>query len=429
MARMKAKLTAGSSHDFGLIAVARSARGLAFGYLAVVLGVELHRRGLTGLQVGLLFSAIVGGASFALLAVRHFADRAGRKRLYLVGYLLQVAGGLLLATSPWWWLAVVGLSGALSAEVNDSGPFTALEQVMLASTVSEDRLLRSFGRYNAAGAVAGAAGAACAGLLQLHGVGTLGALNFAPIIPLALIGAACAWRLSDAVEARPIATTGGSLSHARVKLPSSTGTRSIVGRFSALIALDSLGSGFAIQAFIAYWLAARFGANALIIGSIFVGIGALHAISMILATRLAERFGLLATMVGTHLPSNLMLAVLAFVPSLPIAAALLWLHASLSEMDVPTRNTYLMAIVPARDQTRMASTTSLAKTLARPVGPALAGVAQGISIGLPLFIAGTLKAGYDLALWNWFRKVPLPPSGAPVADTRHPQEEITQRSE
>jgi hypothetical protein len=134
-------------------------------------------------------------------------------------------------------------------------------------------------------------------------------------------------------------------------------------------------------------------------------------------------------MVGTHLPSNLMLAVLAFVPSLPIAAALLWLHASLSEMDVPTRNTYLMAIVPARDQTRMASTTSLAKTLARPVGPALAGVAQGISIGLPLFIAGTLKAGYDLALWNWFRKVPLPPSGAPVADTRHPQEEITQRSE
>ena len=400
-----------SGHDGDLhrILFARGARGLASGYFAVVLGVELHHQGLPGIEVGLVLGAVLGGAAFALLGVRRFADGAGRRRCYLAGYLAQSTAGLVLVLSPWWWLlVVVSLTGALSGEIIDSGPFGALEQVMLTTAVTEERRLRTFSRYGAVGTATGALGALGAGLLQLVGPGATGRSSFLPIIPLALFGAACAWGLSARVEHAAIDVTSASPAPAIAKRPAGGETRRIVHRLSALFALDSFGAGFTVQAFVAYWLAARFEASTLSIGMIFLGIGVLQTASMMVAGRLGERFGLLSTMVFTHLPSNGFLAAIAFAPTLPVAAVLLCLRASLSQMDVPTRNAYVMALVPARDRTEAASTTGLARLLARPLGPLLAGAAQSLALGAPFLISGTLKGIYDVSLWLWFRRVPLP---------------------
>ena len=405
---------AGHDGDLRRILLARGARGLTSGYVAVVLGVELHHQGLSGIAVGLVLGAVLGGAAFALLGVRRFADGAGRRRLYRAGYLAQSAAGLVLVLSPWWWLLIlVGLTGVLSGEISDTGPFGALEQVMLTTAVTEERRVRSFSRYGTVGTAAGALGALGAGLLQLVVTGPISRSSFLPIIPLALFGAMCAWGLSARVEHGVVNDAAAEPAGERM-LPTSAdrvpggGTRRIVHRLSALFALDSFGAGFTVQAFVAYWLTTRFDASTLSIGLIFLGLGALQSLSMVVAGRLGERFGLLATMVFTHLPSNGFLAGIAFAPSLPVAAALLCLRASLSQMDVPTRNAYVMTLVPAHDRTQAASTTGLARLLARPIGPLLSGAAQSLALGAPFLISGVLKGIYDISLWRWFRRVPLP---------------------
>ena len=399
--------------DLRKILLARGARGLNSGYFAVVLGVELHHQGLSGVAVGLVLAAVLGGAAFALLGVRRFADGAGRRRLYRAGYLTQAAAGLVLVLSPWWWLLVlVGLTGALSGEIIDSGPFGALEQVMLTTAVTEERRLRSFSRYGAVGTATGALGALGAGLLEFVGTGAISRSSFLPIVPLALFGAACAWGLSARVEHVVVddvvtePTSEQMVPTSADRVPGGE-TRRIVHRLSVLFALDSFGAGFTVQAFVAYFLATRFDASTLSIGLIFLGLGALQTLSMLVAGRLGERFGLLATMVFTHLPSNGFLAAIAFAPSLPVAAVLLCLRSSLSEMDVPTRNAYVMALVPAQDRTEAASTTGLARLLARPIGPLLAGAAESLAPGAPFLVSGVLKGIYDVSLWLWFRRVPL----------------------
>ncbi len=387
----------------------------------MILGVQLHRQGLSGIEVGLVLGAILCGAASALLGVRRFADRAGRRRCYLAGYIGQAVAGLVLVLSPWWWLLIlVGLTGTLSSELNDSGPFGAMEQIMITAAVSGERRLRTFSRYGAAGTATSALGALGAGLFQVVVPGVIGRSNFLPIIPLALLGAVCAWGLSTRIESTVANTTSTSLppaAPAAAGPPAGGESRRTVRRLSALFALDSFGAGFAVQAFVAYWLAARFGASPLSIGMIFLGVGLLQALSMLVAGRLGERFGLLETMVFTHLPSNAFLAAIAFAPSLPVAAALLCLRASLAEMDVPTRNAYVMALVPAQDRTDAASTTSLARLLARPLGPLLAGVAQSLAFGAPFLISGVLKGVYDINLWAWFRRVPLPERAGDLAPT------------
>nr|MDA8071494.1 MFS transporter [Actinomycetota bacterium] len=173
-----------------------------------------------------------------------------------------------------------------------------------------------------------------------------------------------------------------------------------------------------VQAFVAYWLSTRYGASTAVIGLLFFGLGIVQTTSMLVAARLGERFGLLKTMVFTHLPSNVLLGAVAFAPSLPVAAGLLVGRAALSQMDVPTRQAYVMALVPPEERVGAASVTGLARYATRPAGPVLASVAQGIFVGLPFLVAGTVKAGYDLALWTWFRRVPLPDEPAPSPTSR-----------
>jgi predicted MFS family arabinose efflux permease len=185
-----------------------------------------------------------------------------------------------------------------------------------------------------------------------------------------------------------------------------------VRRLAGLFAVDSFGGGFVVQSFIAYWLTVRFGASLGFLGVVFFAVGILQAASMLVAPRLAERVGLLPTMVFTHLPSNVALAAMAFAPNLAVAVTLLLLRVTLSQMDVPTRQAYVMALVDPSERTAAAVWTNTARAVVRPAGPALAGVSQTIALGAPFLIAGVVKGTYDLALRRWFRRVELPEEAA-----------------
>jgi hypothetical protein len=185
-------------------------------------------------------------------------------------------------------------------------------------------------------------------------------------------------------------------------------SRPIVARLAGLFAIDSLAGGLVVQAWIAYWLGVRYGAPTSVIGVVFAVIGVLQAASFLAAPVIAARVGLLATMVFTHLPSNLLLAAVPLAPSLPVAVGLLLARTCLSQMDVPTRQAYVMALVPSAERTAAAAATNTARYVTRPVGPALAGLLEPVGLAWPFLVAGATKSAYDLVLWRLFRPVQLP---------------------
>ena len=387
------------------VLAAQALRGLGYGLAAVQLGAVLRDQGLDAPAVGLVLAAIVAGSAATSLALARRGDRLGRARAYGLLYLsLTLAGVVLAAGGPAWLLALLALSGALSTEVVESGPFTTLEQVMLASTGTRQLLVRGFGVYNAVATLAGAAGALLGALpadQRLLG-GTLALVGVA--------GALLAARLPASVEAPAAERT-----RPRRALASSRGP---VLRLAGLFAVDSLAGGFVVQAWIAYWLGVRYGAATAVVGVTFAAIGVLQAASFLAAPAIANRVGLLATMVFTHLPSNLLLAAVPLAPSLPIAVGLLLARTCLSQMDVPTRQAYVMALVPPAERTAAAAVTNTARYVTRPIGPAMAGLLQPLGMAIPFLVAGAVKSAYDLALWRLFRPVRLVPEPAsPVGGT------------
>jgi predicted MFS family arabinose efflux permease len=288
------------------------------------------------------------------------------------------------------------LTGVLSTEVIESGPFTSLEQPMLATDLRDRPQVHGFGVYNSIAAVAGSLGALAAAVPGLVDT-TEPARWFLVLVPVAAVGWWLARRLSDAVE--PVAaTSSGRLER----------SRPTVTRLASLFALDSFAGGFTVSAFVAYWLRARFDASPVVIAVAFFAIGVLQTVSFLAAPRLADRFGLLRTMVFTHLPSNVLLAAMAFAPNLATAIGLLLARTALSQMDVPTRQAYVMALVDSDERTPAAAYTNTARYVSRPAGPPLAAVAQTVALGLPFVISGGLKSVYDVTLWRWFRHVPIP---------------------
>jgi MFS family permease len=409
----------GLTTDARLLVAGQGVRAAGYGFTAVLLGALLAARGFSSVQVGVVLTALIAGTALASLAVGRFGDRVGRRRCYAVFFAGIAAAGLVVAAgAPLWLLLVVALTGTLSTDVVDNGPATTLEQAMLAAEDAGTAAV--YGRYNAVGAAAGALGSLAVILAGLGPKGASGvhAWLFLALVPVGITGAILALRLSPAVEASPdSAPTLEPVTRARSQLGPSRG---VVRRLAGLFAVDAAGGGLVTTGFLSYYFAERYHVSVVALGWLFFAVSVVQAVSVALAPLLARRFGLIATMVGTHLPSNLLLAAVAFAPTFPVAAVLLVARTTLSQMDVPTRQALVMTVVTPQERTAAAAVTNASRYTVRPIGPLVAGLVQQLALGAPLVVAGTVKAGYDLALWGWARRLRLAsrastgPPGAPA---------------
>ena len=406
-----------ASHDVVLLFVARSVRMFGYGLLAVVLVLYLDAVGLSGGQIGVLLAlTLLGDALISLWLTTH-ADRLGRRRVLVLGAVLLLAGGLAFAATPIFAVLLVAATvGVVSPSGNEVGPFLAVEQAALSQLVEPARRTRVFARYQVAGALATAAGALTAGVvveLVARRVSDPSDTYRAVIVAYALVGivlAAVFWRMSPALE---VAATDSTEQTIRTRLGLHRSQR-VVLRLSALFALDAFAGGFVMSSFIAFWLSQRFAVDAASLGAILFAANLLAAISALAAVPLAARFGLIRTMVFTHLPSNVLLILVPLMPTLPLAVAVLLVRFSISQMDVPTRQSYTMAIVAPDERSAAAGITGIARSLGVSMAPLLAApllVGSAFS-GAPFVIAGSLKIVYDLLLYRGFRAT-RPPEEQP----------------
>ena len=381
------------SRDARRILAAQAARAFAYGLGSVLIGVTLAERGLSNAAVGVVLASLLTGSALVSVLIARHGDRIGRRRSYEVLFVAMALAGTAFALTDWLpALIVAGLTGTVSTDVVESGPFTSLEQAMLPHAAQEQNRTRLFGTYNSVATLAGSLGA----LFALVGSSP----EWLLVYPLAAgAGLLVSARLSPSVE------VGQELEER--PLPPLHRSRGIVLRLSALFALDSFGGGFVPLTFIAYLFVRKYDASPHTLAIVFFSIGILQAASFQLAVRFAGRIGLLRTMVFTHLPSNLLLAAIAFAPTLPSAIALLLARFALSQMDVPTRQAYVMAVVDPSERTAAAGYTNTARYVTRPVAPVVAGATLEGALGTPFFIAGTLKSVYDVGLYVVFRKVTL----------------------
>ena len=387
--------------DTRRLLAARSLRSLAYGFGSILLGASLQSAGWTSLQVGLLLTAILAGTALMSLLVGTFADRVGRRRSYVllfVGLTLSfLAFGL---TSQFAVLLAVALTGTLSTEIVEAGPFTSLEQAMLPAAVDASQRSRIFGVYNASAALVGSIGALLAGVPALiKGAGLPIATDhrlFLLLAPIGAVAAILAGSLSDQVEEPP--------SVAGRRLPLGPSRRRIFG-LASLFAVDAFGGGFVVQSFLVYWFTLRWRIPLQTLAGVFFIGNLLQAVSFVLATRIARRIGLLNTMVFTHLPSHLLLAAIPLAPAAPAAVALLLGRFALSAMDVPARQAYLVGLVEPSERTAAAGYTTTARYAVRPLAPVIGGAAQQLAIGLPFFLGAGIKICYDLVLLITFRRV------------------------
>ena len=378
--------------DARRILAVQALRAFAYGLGSVLIGVTLARRGLSGFEVGLVLAALLAGVALASISIARTGDRVGRRRWYTALFLVMgLAGAAFAITDETWLLVMAALTGTVSTEVVESGPFTSLEQAMLPGVTGNRDATGLFGTYNTVATLAGSLGALAAGLTAFLDVEPQRLLLV--YVGVAVAGAVLTLGLSDAVEA--------GARGARAPLQRSRG---IVRRLSGLFALDSFGGGFVTQAFIAYWFTETYGTSPEVLGAAFFAVGLLQALSFQAAVRLAGRIGLVNTMVFTHLPSNLLLALIPLAPSEVAAFGLLFARYALSQMDVPTRQAYVVGVVDPDERTAAAAYTNTARYVVRPLGPLAAAPIMQVSLGAPFLIAGALKSAYDLMLYAAFRR-------------------------
>jgi len=378
------------SRDLALILAARLLRAFGFGMAAVLVGLHLERRGLGPSAIGLILTIGLLSAAIAGVLAATLSSRLGRRyTLAGAGLLMTIAGAdLALANSPV-LLAIAAATGMLGAASVELGPFASIEQAALAESVEPRRRNVAFARYSLTGGLAAAGGGLLAGTAtDLN----RGRLLFALYALIGVLTAVLALLLSPRAEA-PVRAAALTAAQIRALAP-----------LSALFAIDALGGGLVVNAVIAYWLHVRFGAPANVLGPAFAAIALLQALSYEVSGRLANRIGLIRTMIFTHIPSNILLLLVPLSPSLPWAIGLLLARFSLSQMDVPARQAFVVSIVPPAERAGAVAFTGLVRGLGQAGGPLLSGAAiQGAALGLPFYLAGTLKLVYDLSLYAAFR--------------------------
>lgn len=398
-------LPLGASRDAGWILAGRGVRAFADGFVALLLPAYLTALGFDAFAIGAIITGTLLGSAALTLSVGLVANRFARRRLLFWTCLLMIATGCGFALSTSFWpILLVGFVGTMNPSQGDVSPFLPIEQTMLVHAVNAKDRTALFARYSIVGNLLGALGALAAGVPEwiaaATGGGEIGAIS-AMFLLYGLLGAVTAlfYRpLSDAVEPAaeaPQAALGPS--------------RSIVYRLAALFSLDAFGGGFVVQSLLALWLYQTYDLSLVDAGQIFFWMSLCAAASFLLAVPLARRIGLVPTMVFTHLPANFFLMLVPFVSSLPLAIGLLMLRGLLSQMDVPARSSYVMAVVTPPERPAAASITAVPRSLATAVAPLIAGWLMTLSpFGWPLVLGGGLKALYDVLLLLGFRKVKPP---------------------
>ena len=404
------------TRDGYLLFLTRFMRLFAYGSLSVVLVFYLIGLGLNASQTGLLLTLTLVGDTVISLYLTTRADRIGRRRMLIVGSILMAAAGVAFAcTSNLLLLIIAGTIGVISPSGNEVGPFLSIEQAALSHVIPDRSRTEVFAWYTMAGSVATAMGALFAGMitrvLQKTTMTPVGMYRVVVIL-YAVIGALLAilfLRLSSAAEVRSPEEV--SALPRTIKSFFGVGrSHRLVVKLSSLFALDSLAGGFVVQSFAAYWFYLRFGVNPATLGVIFFWANIFAGISALLAARLANRWGLINTMVLTHLPSNILLILVPLMPNLPLAVLVLLVRFSISQMDVPTRQSYIMAVVSKEERSAAAGITGVARTTGAAMGPLFVGFmfARPSWVNAPFFIAGTLKILYDVLLYREFVGVQPP---------------------
>jgi MFS family permease len=389
------------TRDGWLLFLTRSTRLFAYGALSVVLVFYLTSLGLSTSQTGLLLTLTLVGDTVVSLYLTTRADRIGRRRMLIVGAILMAAAGLAFAsTRNFVFLIAAGTIGVISPSGNEVGPFLSIEQAALSHVVPDRTRTTVFAWYTLAGSIATAAGSLAGGTLShLLQQGVMAPVESYRVVVLlyAVLGVVLALLFIGLSPAAEVSVPGaGSFGIGR--------SREVVLKLSGLFALDSFAGGFVVQGFAAYWFYLRFGVNPGTLGVIFFWANALAGVSALLASRLASRFGLVRTMVFTHLPSNILLILVPLMPNLPLATLVLLARFSISQMDVPTRQSYVMAVVGPGERSAAGGITGVARTLGAALAPVFAGFlyARPSLMSVPFFIAGTLKVVYDLLLYRGF---------------------------
>jgi len=392
-----------------LLFLTRVLRMFAYGFLAVVLVLYLAAIGLDAVTIGVILTLTLVGDTLISLWLTTSADRIGRRRVLVAGSALMILAAVVFAaTSNPVLLVAAATIGVLSPTGNEVGPFLAVEQAALSQSIADARRTPTFAWYNLAGYVATATGALASGAvaqtLQGGGMAPADSYRFI-VVGYGVVGAVMAvafWRVGPSVEPPRGAATDDGIAR---RLGLGPRSRGIVARLSALFSIDAFGGGFIPQSLMAYWFHLRFGVEPAVLGAIFFGANLLAAVSSLSASRIAARIGLVNTMVFTHLPSNVLLILVPLMPSLPLAVAVLLLRQGLVEMDVPSRQSYVLSVVEPDERSAAAGVTGVARTTGAALSPIVAAplTANPSLASVPFFLAGGLKIAYDLLLYRAFR--------------------------
>ncbi|MCU0962571.1 MAG: MFS transporter [Pirellulaceae bacterium] len=409
------------TRDGWLLFATRCVRLFAYGLLSIVLVLYLAEVGLSDAEIGLLLTLTLLGDTAISLWLTTTADRIGRRRMLVLGALLMVLAGALFASSDSFVVLLLAATiGVISPSGNEVGPFLSIEQAALSQIVPGPGRTRVFAWYNLVGSCSTAVGALCGGALVqgFQHLGSTGSAAYRPAIIaygiLGLLLAAGFACVSQAVEIAPPA-------HSQLAQPPVKPTlglhrsRRVVLRLAGLFSLDAFGGGFVIQSIIAYWLHLKFGLEPATLGGVFLGANLLAGVSALAAGWLAGKIGLVNTMVFTHLPSNILLMLVPLMPTAWLAVAVLLLRFSISQMDVPTRQSYTMAVVSPDERSAASGVTSVARSIGASLSPMLSAALVGTAglASMPFFLAGGIKVVYDLLLYRSFISVRPPEERAP----------------
>ena len=399
------------SRDGKLLLYARIVRTFSYGFLSIVLAIYLKLSGFNEILIGIVLSATLVNSVIFNLFSSAYADRIGRKKiLTLYAVLMVISAVIFFLTSNYVALIIAALIGTINVTGSEVGAFLSLEQAILPQTVNNIKKRNSiFALYNMVGTFAMAGGVLASGLpnfLEHHfGLDQISAIKtlfiFYAVLALVVMGIYLA--LSKKIEIQ--VQSGQDVSRKSI----SPQTRRIIAKMSSLFAVDSFAGGFVIQSIVAFWFYSKFGADSTMLSYIFSIAGVLTAVSFLLATKIASKIGLINTMVFTHIPSNILLILLAFAPNFSLAILLYMARMSLSQMDVPSRQSYIVSIVSENERVAAAGITNTSRNVAQAVSPSLAGaVIQGLSLSAPFVVGGILKIAYDIGIFVNFRKIKPP---------------------